>query len=346
MLRSRHGRRRERPARRSEEFGGSITPAACIHDKICIVAAAVTLYPHTMSPLHILLGLVTVAIWGFNFVVLKVALVDIPPLLLTALRFLFACLPVLFLPRPKGMQLRHMIVVGLTAFLGQYIFLFVAMKLGMPAGLSSVTLQLQVFVTILLSVILLRERPKTQQALGGAVALAGLATIAATAGQGSTIPAIAMLFIVLAASTWAIGNFTVKLAGPGAGFGTLSGVAWASLVPIVPAFALSYVFEGPEQWMHSWQIVRPVSMAALAFTVVLSTWFGFAIWGKLLSTYTASVAAPFALLVPVFGGLSAYLTLGETLTPQRMAGSLLIFVGLAIILLRWSRLMLASASRS
>ena len=290
-----------------------------------------------MRSIHVLLGILTAAIWGFNFVVLKVALVDIPPQLLTALRFSFACLPVLFLPKPQGMQFKHMIIVGLTAFWGQYIFLFVAMKLGMPAGLSSVTLQLQVFITILLSIVLLKERPKNQQILGGAVALTGLGTIASTVGQGSTIPAIAMLFIVLAASTWAVGNFTVKLAGPDAGFGTLSGVAWASLVPILPAFALSYGFEGPEQWLHSWQSVRPISLLALAFTVVFSTWFGFAIWGKLLSTYTASVAAPFALLVPVFGGLSAYLILGETLTPQRMAGSLLIFVGLAIILLPWHR---------
>jgi O-acetylserine/cysteine efflux transporter len=280
-----------------------------------------------MQPIHVLLGILTAAIWGFNFVVLKVALVDIPPLLLTALRFLFACLPVLFLAKPAGMTFKHMIIVGLTAFLGQYIFLFVALKLGMPAGLSSVTLQLQVFITILLSIVLLGERPKRQQILGGVVALAGLGTIASTVGQGTSIPSIAMLFIVLAALTWAVGNFTVKLAGPSAGFGTLSGVACTCLVPILPAFALSYFFEGPEQWLHSWQ----------AFTVVFSTWLGFAIWGKLLSTYTASVAAPFALLVPVFGGLSAYLLLAETLTPLRMVGSLLIFAGLAIILLRFPR---------
>jgi O-acetylserine/cysteine efflux transporter len=290
-----------------------------------------------MRPIHIFLGILTTAIWGFNFVVLKVALEDIPPLLLTALRFMFACLPVLFLPKPKGMKPKHLVIVGLTAFLGQYIFLFVAMKLGMPAGLSSVTLQLQVFITILLSIVLLKERPKRQQILGGALALAGLTTIASTVGQGSSIPAIAMVFIVLAAATWAYGNFTIKLAGPDAGFGTLAGVAWLSLVPILPALALSYGFEGPEQWLQSWNTVRPISLAALAFTVVLSTWAGFAVWGKLLSTYTASVAAPFALLVPVFGGLSAYLILGETLTPLRMVGSLMIFAGLAIILLPWSR---------
>lgn len=291
-----------------------------------------------MRPIHIFLGILTTAIWGFNFVVLKVALEDIPPLLLTALRFLFACLPVLFLPKPKGMQPKHLIVVGLTAFLGQYIFLFVAMKLGMPAGLSSVTLQLQVFITILLSIILLKERPKRQQVLGGILALLGLATIASTVGQGTSIPVIAMVFIVLAASTWAVGNFTIKLAGPDGGFGTLSGIAWISLVPILPAFALSLVFEGPEMWLHSWNTVRPISLAALAFTVVLSTWAGFMVWGKLLSTYSASVAAPFALLVPVFGGLSAYLALGETLTPLRLMGSVMIFVGLTIILLPWQRL--------
>lgn len=290
-----------------------------------------------MRPIHILLGIITAAIWGFNFVVLKVALQDIPPLLLTALRFLFACLPVLFLPKPSGMTAKHLVIVGLTSFLGQYIFLFVAMKLGMPAGLSSVTLQLQVFITILLSIVFLGERPTLRQITGGTVALAGLGAIISTVGQGTSIPAIAMLFIVLAAATWAVGNFTVRLAGPGAGFGTLSGVAWASLVPILPAFALSFVFEGPGQWLHSWETVRPISLAALAFTVVLSTWAGFAMWGKLLSTYSASVAAPFALLVPVFGGLSAFLILDETLTPLRMAGSLMIFAGLAIIVLQFKR---------
>ncbi len=290
-----------------------------------------------MRPQHIVLGILTTAIWGFNFVVLKVALEDIPPLLLTALRFMFACLPALFLPKPKGMRPKHLVIVGLTAFLGQYIFLFVAMKLGMPAGLSSVTLQLQVFMTILLSMVMLNERPNAQQILGGVLALAGLATIASTAGQGTSIPAIAMMFIVLAAATWAVGNFTIKRAGADAGFGTLQGIAWISLVPVLPALALSLAFEGPAQWVHSWQTVRPISLAALAYTVILSTWLGFMVWGKLLSTYSASVAAPFALLVPVFGGLSAYLLLGETLTPLRLGGSLMIFAGLAIILLPWRR---------
>jgi drug/metabolite transporter (DMT)-like permease len=177
---------------------------------------------------HVALGVLATAVWGFNFVVLKVALVDVPPLLLTAIRFILSCLPVLFLPKPAGMTWKALLVVGSTSFLAQYVFLFVAMAKGMPAGLSSVTLQLQVFVTILLSIVFLGERPKVRQYLGGAVALVGLATIASTVGHGSAIPALAMVFIVLSATTWAYGNFTVKQAGIGAGFGTLAGVCTSS----------------------------------------------------------------------------------------------------------------------
>jgi O-acetylserine/cysteine efflux transporter len=286
-----------------------------------------------MKPQHIILGIFTMAVWGINFVMLKVALVDLPPILLTALRFIFSCLPVLFLPKPAGMTWRHLTIVGLTTFLGQYVLLFVAMALGMPAGLSSVTLQLQVFITILFSVVFLGERPKPQQLLGFAVALFGLGTIMATVGQGSTIPSIAMLFIVLSASVWAYGNFTVRVAGPSAGFGTLAGVCWASLIPPLPAIALSLIFEGPDRIAIALTSASLLSWLALAYTVILSTWVGFAVWGKMLANYPAGTVAPFALLVPVFGGLSGYFILGETLSPLRLVGSALIFVGLAIILL-------------
>jgi O-acetylserine/cysteine efflux transporter len=294
---------------------------------------------------HSALGLLVMVIWGFSFVVLKVALVEVPPLLLTAIRLTLSCLPVLFLARPKGMTWKALLTVGLTSFLGQYVFLFVAMANGMPAGLSSVILQLQVFVTILFSILFLGERPQLKQYFGGAVALAGLATIATTVGRGNSIPVIAMVFIVIAACTWAYGNVTVKQAGPDAGFGTLAGVCWASLVPPLPAFALSLIFEGPIRIHDAFAQVQLITIAAVAYTVVLSTWLGYIIWGKLLSHYPAGTAAPFALLVPVFGGLSGYFVLGETLTPLRLIGSVLIFAGLAIILLPWDRLFGANRHR-
>lgn len=293
---------------------------------------------------HIALGVLITAIWGFNFVVLKVALAGVPPILLTAIRFILSCIPVLFLPRPKGMRWRDLLIVGLTSFLAQYVFLFMAMAKGMPAGLSSVTLQLQIFVTIFFCILFLGERPKLQQYLGSAVALVGLGTISSTVGVGSTIPALAMVFIVLSACTWAFGNFTVRQAGPGAGFGTLAGVCWVSLVPPLPALAIALAIEGPDRIMIALTHIQPITVLAIAYTVILSTWLGFAVWGYLLSTYPAGKAAPFALLVPVFGGLSSYVVLGETLTQVRLMGSVMIFAGLVIILLPWDRLLKRSAA--
>lgn len=298
-----------------------------------------------MKPQHVALGILATIIWGFNFVALKVALADLPPILLTALRFAFACLPVLFLPKPKQLSWKHLLIVGLTSFLGQYIFLFVAIAQGMPAGLSSVTLQLQVFLTILLSMALLGERPNTKQIIGGGVALAGLVTIASTVGKGSSIPVTAMLFIILAAASWAYGNFTTRIAGPLAGFGTLAGVCWAALVPPLPAFALAFAFEGSDRIYTALAHIQPITILALVYTIVLSTWFGFIVWGKLLATYPAGTAAPFALLVPVFGGISGYVFLGETLSPLRMLGSTLIFIGLVIILLPIDRFVRQKSKR-
>jgi O-acetylserine/cysteine efflux transporter len=299
-----------------------------------------------MRPIHIALGILTAAIWGFNFVVLKIALQDVPPILLTALRFLFTALPIIVLAKPAGMSIRSMVIVGLCTFLGQYVFLFAAMALGMPAGLSSVTLQLQVFVTILFSILLTGEKPSLKRWIGGAIALAGLGTIATTIGQGTTIPALSLVFIICAAVIWAYGNVEVKRAGPSAEFGSLTGVAWANVAAVIPAFALSFIFEGPEQIVHSLTHLRPITIGAISFVVIFSTWLGFSIWGRLLSTYPASVAAPFALLVPVFGGFSAWLFLDEIPSPLRLLGSVMIVAGLAVNLLPVERLFATAPSRS
>lgn len=48
-----------------------------------------------------LLALAVMAVWGTNFVVIRLGLDDLPPLLFAALRFTLALLPaVFFLPRP------------------------------------------------------------------------------------------------------------------------------------------------------------------------------------------------------------------------------------------------------
>ncbi|MEW6124739.1 MAG: EamA family transporter [Pseudomonadota bacterium] len=280
-----------------------------------------------MAPRHIAVAVLVTMVWGFNFVVIRFALDHYPPLLLTALRFLLAAVPALFLPRPR-LPLSLMLAIGLTWFLGQFAFMFWSVANGMPPGLASLTLQSQAFFTILIASLVLREAPSARQLAGTAVAFAGLALIGASVGGDMTLAGLG--FCLLAALSWAAGNVLVRRAPPA---DMLALVVWLSLVPPLPAFALSLALEG-------WVPVRDAllaptvdGIAALAYLVVAATLFGFAMWGKLLKLYPASLVAPFSLLVPLSGTVSAALVLGERFPPLRIGGMVLILAGLLVIAL-------------
>ncbi|HLZ65058.1 MAG TPA: EamA family transporter [Aliidongia sp.] len=291
-----------------------------------------------MRPVHLLWALAITAIWGFNFVVIKVGLGSFPPLLLTALRFSFAALPALFLKRPQ-VPWRHLVATGLALFVGQYVLLFVAMSHGMPPGLASITLQVQVCFTMLIAMIWLGERPQIRQWAGAGVAFAGLASIGSTVGGDVT--ALGLGLTVMSALSWACGNLLLKRMPParnGRPIRMLNLIVWLSLVPPVPAFALSLGFEGPARILDALANAGWVGFGALFYIVALSTLVGFGIWGRLLSLYSASTVVPFSLLVPIFGALSAALVFHESFGPARLLGMVLIMSGLAITALPIGRL--------
>ena len=124
-----------------------------------------------MKPRDLALALIVVVAWGVNFVVVKVGVTHVPPLLLGALRFMLAAFPaLLFVPRPD-LPLKFYLAYGLTASVGQFAFLFTAVQLGMPTGLASLVLQSQAFFTLVLAALFLKEHWGAHQ-LGG-LALAG-----------------------------------------------------------------------------------------------------------------------------------------------------------------------------
>ena len=75
---------------------------------------------------------------------------DLPPLMFLAVRFVFVVFPaILFVPRPDAPP-RTVLLVGLAMSLGQFSLLYLAIAMGMPAGLASLVLQAQVLFTVLL----------------------------------------------------------------------------------------------------------------------------------------------------------------------------------------------------
>ena len=272
----------------------------------------------------IALALGVVLIWGLNFVAIKWGVDEVSPYLLTALRYIGCALPaVFFIRRPKvGWPL--LIAYGMTVGVLQFSFLFTAIRLGMPAGLASLVMQMQVFFTMGLAVLLLGDRPTPLQLGGAAIALVGLGTIGAEHVGGAVL--IPLVLTLVAAFFWAISNIVTKRAGK---IDMLAFVVWGSLVPPLPMLALSLLFEGPSA-LASLSSISPQAIFSVLFIAYGSTLIGYGAWAVLLGRYPASLVAPFSLLVPVVGFIAAFIFLGEQVTVLEIAGSVLIFVGLLL----------------
>jgi O-acetylserine/cysteine efflux transporter len=282
-----------------------------------------------MKPQDIALAVTVMAIWGFNFVVIKTGLTEVPPLLLTGLRFVFSALPAVFLIPKPDVRWRTLIAFGLVLGVIKFGLLFVALNAGMPAGLSSLILQMQAFFTIGLAILLLNERPNRWQLLGGIVALAGIIIIGMGKSQSTTF--LPFLLMLAAAFFWGVANIIAKGASNnGKPVNMLAFIVWASLVPIVPLMGLSLIFEGTPAVMATLSRPTWLSVGAVAYLAYPTTLFGFAVWNSLFSRYATATVAPFSLLVPVFGISSAALVLGEPFAGTALIGGALVFVGLAI----------------
>jgi O-acetylserine/cysteine efflux transporter len=278
-----------------------------------------------MSPRDILLALAIVLVWGVNFMAIKWGVAEVPPLLLTALRYVVATLPAIFFVRRPQVALSILIAYGLFIGVGQFGFLFTAIHLGMPAGLASLVLQLQSFFTIGLAVAFLGERPRLTQLAGAAIALAGIVLIGVEKLEGAGFWPLVMT--VCGAAGWAISNLIVKKAGK---IDMLGFVVWSSLVPILPLLALSLLIEGPGAIPYGLAHVTWLGIGSLLFVGWISTDFGYGAWSKLLGRYPASIVAPFTLLVPSVGLTTGQLVLGEAMSPLDWAGSVLVFLGLLV----------------
>ncbi|NDP43082.1 MAG: EamA family transporter [Aromatoleum sp.] len=284
-----------------------------------------------MSLRDFALTLAIVAVWGFSFVPIKVGLREVPSFALAALRFLFAAVPLVFLIRRPRIPWRPLVAYGFLIGVCQFGLLFLGMKLGMPAGLSSLVIQVQVFFTIGLAIAFLGDRLHAQNVVGAAIATAGIVLLAAYKLMGGASATFAGFALVLvAAFAWAAGNVVAKRAAGEHSDDMFALVVWSSLVPPLPLAALSYAFEGGPA---AWQAV--VSASAITWASVLflawgATLFGFASWAGLLHRYPTGLISPFALLIPVSGLASGALFLGESLAPLQAAGGLLVFAGLAV----------------
>lgn len=288
----------------------------------------------TLPLRHNLLALAIATIWGLTFVSIKIALQTVPPFALTGWRFSLAAIPLVFLVGKPQVAWRWLIAYALFIALGQFAVMFIALQLGMPAGLMSLVVQTQVFFTIGLAVICYGEPVRPVQIVGALIAFVGLVVIGFTklnAGVG-----LAFVLVIFGAFCWAAGNTIAKHVArksPTLKVDAMNFIAWSSVAAVPPVALMSLVFEPPGALLipvlqPSWMLTFHLCVLAYAAQV-----FGYGLWSNLLTRYPASAVSPFALWVPVAGMSATAWFFGESLSAVQIVGAVIVLLGLAVAVL-------------
>ncbi|MDR3442791.1 MAG: EamA family transporter [Legionella sp.] len=280
---------------------------------------------------HLLLALLVVVVWGINFLFVSLGLQEISPLLLCALRFLLASIPAIFFIKfPRG-SFKIIASYGIVMFALQFGFLFIGMSFGMPAGIASILIQVQVFFSMLFAVFFLGEQPNIGQVAGALVSFMGIGLVALHFDNDISLAG--FIFILAAAATWGLGNLITKKVKGNQGSNMVALIAWGSFVACIPMLFLSLLIEGGANFISTFEHITWKGVGSLFYIVFVSTWVGYGVWNWLMARYPVGMVAPFTLLVPVVAMLSSVIFLGETFQLWKLVAGLLVISGLCINIL-------------
>lgn len=280
-------------------------------------------------PLRDLLpGLFAIALWALNIIVIKVGVTEMPPLLLTTLRFmLVAVLLVPFHPVSRH-QLPFLLLLSLTFGSMHFALMIIGLEQA-EAGTGALLVQMGTPFATLLAVIFLRERLGLKRLVGLLMSFAGVAILAG----GPSLPApIPTTLLLASALGWAISQLLIKR-GPNIAPMALAG--WVALFT-VPQVALgSWWFEE-----HQWQVIQNAGIkgwGAVVYTAVMSSIVAYGLWFGLLRRHDVNRVVPMTLLVPVLAVILGILLLGDGTDVYKLGGGGMVVAGVGLIVIRWRR---------
>jgi len=278
---------------------------------------------------HVVMAFFIVVLWGLNFVALKIAVLSLPPIFLAGFRFLLISIPWIFFVEKPKVSKKQFITLPITLGVLQYSLLYYGMSTGLSAGLSAVILQTQSFFTVIMSTILIKEKPRLNEILG--LLIGALGVIILLINNNGDFKIEAVLIILAAAISWGIANIQLKNLG---NVNMVSFLIWISPFAAIVLFIISFILEYDLVLNIDFSNVEIKVFLSIFYTAYLSTVIGFTMWQYLLNKYKSVQITPYGLLVPVTGSIFGYIILSEVLEIYQIIAGIVIIIGLMVISLR------------
>ena len=282
-----------------------------------------------MNAKHVVMAFFIVVLWGLNFVALKIAVLSLPPIFLAGFRFLLISIPWIFFVENPKVSKKQFINLTITLGVLQYSLLYYGMSTGLSAGLSAVILQTQSFFTVIMSTILIKEKPRLNEILG--LLIGALGVIILLINNNGDFKIESVLIILAAAISWGIANIQLKNLG---NVNMVSFLIWISPFAAIVLFIISFILEYDLVLNIDFSNVEIKVFLSIFYTAYLSTVIGFTMWQYLLNKYKSIQITPYGLLVPVTGSIFGYIILSEVLEIYQIIAGIVIIIGLMVISLR------------
>ncbi|MBO6521284.1 MAG: EamA family transporter [Rhodospirillales bacterium] len=279
-----------------------------------------------MPLIGVLAALATVTLWGCNFVAVKVAVTEVPPYFVTAMRFaLLAILLSPFLRIPKA-RTRDIAGYALIMGVGHFAIMFYAIQF-LDISTTGIVLQLGTPFVVLLAWLMLKETFGLWRMAGMALAFTGIVILIGVPTVGVDVAA--LLILVVAAFMWALGSIRAKQIPDVSAF---SLIAWMGLIVAPVALGLSMLFEADQ--LARTMSAPPKFWYGLVYMTLASSIAGYGLWYWLLNRYDVTAVAPYNLLVPLIAVASGVTIMGDELTLTKLIGGGMILGGVSLITVR------------
>ncbi len=279
-----------------------------------------------MTRRQILLALMPPLFFGTGFTIAKPAVEHFPPLFMMLMVY-GAIAIVLGLTHRQKLRTPVASIIAISAFAVtiQGALLFWGLRNEqMTATAANLILQIQIPFAVLLDWLIMKEKLDMKKAAGTALAVLGVAIVIGLPEQAPGF--VPTLMIIVSAFCWALGQVLARKLSSDSGPGLLKANAFGSL----PQLALATLVIEQGQWQSvveaSW-----VEWSMLAFVGVVGFYLAYMCWFTLLRQCRMDEAAPFILLMPVVGIVTAAVVLGEAVSMEQVLGGLVILAGLAIV---------------
>jgi len=278
-------------------------------------------------------GLVLLAaLWGGSFLFMRVAVPELGPFALIALRLVLASLvllPVLLWHGGLPLWRQHWLRIAVVGvFLSALPFCLIAWaSLSLPAGVASVLNATTPLMTALWAMPLAGERMSLPRAAGLSLGLAGVLVLMLGRGAAfdvqSLLPVLAMLG---ATACYGWSGHMAKRWLPGLpSLVTATGSLFSGAVLVTPLALLNLPAHAPSSTV--WGAVLLLAVASTSLAYLIFYW--------LIDSLGATRASSVTYLVPVFGVLWGAMLLGEPVGLLMVLGGVLILGG--VLLLGWRR---------